>query len=217
MGFGFGVGTKMLMLQMRKLRLSYSAPPPPGTGRGGCRVRWGWARRAGPRHRACVIRRRPLSAGPWETLLFGMAGAYSLNKLDEFETWSKQKLSEEMAKKLERNKAREHTEPLPPPSPFPTRRGAPAAGTLPPCHKPHCHCAKRHTPGLSSWCAGGVRRAVQGDTGRELPKVVWNEVGGGGVLLAAVPTSGRGERRDWRQGGGARAPHGECGLRRRGA
>ena len=51
-----------------------------------------------------------------------MAGAYSLNKLDEFETWSKQKASEEMAKKLERNKAREHTEPLPPPSPSP--RGA---------------------------------------------------------------------------------------------
>ena len=46
--------------------------------------------------------------------MFGIAGAYGLNKLDELEQWSKGKYSAEMNKKLERNRARARRPPLRP-------------------------------------------------------------------------------------------------------
>ena len=45
-------------------------------------------------------------AGPWETVGFGIMGAYGLNKLDEFEKSSRIKLDKVLKMKLERNRVR---------------------------------------------------------------------------------------------------------------
>ena len=53
-------------------------------------------------------------AGPWETVGFGIMGAYGLNKLDELEQWSKAKYQAEFARKLDRNRVRARRPPAPP-------------------------------------------------------------------------------------------------------
>tara|TARA_B100000768_G_C11051664_1_gene278629 strand:- start:310 stop:567 length:258 start_codon:yes stop_codon:yes gene_type:complete len=60
---------------------------------------WGLAR-CTPNALHCRI------AGPWETVGFGIMGAYGLNKLDEFEQWSKAKYLAEFTRKLDRNRVR---------------------------------------------------------------------------------------------------------------
>jgi hypothetical protein len=45
-------------------------------------------------------------AGPWETVGFGIMGAYGLNKLDEFEKSSRAKFDEAFKMKLDRNRVR---------------------------------------------------------------------------------------------------------------
>ena len=49
-------------------------------------------------------------AGPWETVGFGIMGAYGLNKLDEFEKSSRVKYDKELKRKLERNRVRAHAD-----------------------------------------------------------------------------------------------------------
>ena len=49
-------------------------------------------------------------AGPWETVGFGIMGAYGLNKLDEFEKSSRIKLDKVLKMKLERNRVRAHAD-----------------------------------------------------------------------------------------------------------
>ena len=45
-------------------------------------------------------------AGPWETVGFGIMGAYGLHKLNELEQWSKAKYQAEFTRKLDRNRVR---------------------------------------------------------------------------------------------------------------
>ena len=66
----------------------------------------GLARTARPR--SCIL----ASAGPWETVGFGILGAYGLNKLDELEQWAKAKYQVEFTRKLERNRVRARRPPL---------------------------------------------------------------------------------------------------------
>ena len=51
-------------------------------------------------------------AGPWETVGFGIMGAYGLNKLDDLEQWAKAKYQVEFTRKLERNRVRARRPPL---------------------------------------------------------------------------------------------------------
>ena len=49
-------------------------------------------------------------AGPWETVGFGIMGAYGLVKLDEFEKSSRVKYDKVLKMKLERNRVRAHAD-----------------------------------------------------------------------------------------------------------
>merc|ERR1711865_229934 len=50
------------------------------------------------------MRKLRLSSRPWETVGFGIMGAYGLNKLDDLEQWSKAKYQAEFTRKLDRNR-----------------------------------------------------------------------------------------------------------------
>ena len=60
---------------------------------------WALARCTPTALRCCI-------AGPWETVGFGIMGAYGLNKLDDLEQWSKAKYQAEFTRKLDRNRVR---------------------------------------------------------------------------------------------------------------
>ena len=57
-----------------------------------------------------TARQQRCLAGPWETVGFGIMGAYGLNKLDEFEKSSRVKYDKELKRKLERNRVRAHAD-----------------------------------------------------------------------------------------------------------
>ena len=57
-----------------------------------------------------TARQQRCLAGPWETVGFGIMGAYGLNKLDEFEKSSRIKLDKVLKMKLERNRVRAHAD-----------------------------------------------------------------------------------------------------------
>ena len=61
-----------------------------------------------------TARQQRCFAGPWETVGFGIMGAYGLNKLDEFEKSSRIKYDKALKMKLERNRVRAHADLLRP-------------------------------------------------------------------------------------------------------